>query len=158
MKAFTQAAVRSLLNYDFPGNIRELQNLIERAVILADGTDMIDLHHIFTGGEVQKGNVLTLQANGSLSRVESEVEAVRGDDSSWTRGAGAPAWPSKGRTLDHAEKSMLKDALIACGGNYSAAARMLNITRAKMIYRSQKHGLRFGQDNAAERGAESHGR
>lgn len=157
-RGFTQAAVRSLLNYDFPGNIRELQNLIERAVILADGTDMIDLHHIFTGGEVQKGNVLTLQANGSLSRVESEVGAVRGDDSSWTRGAGAPAWPSKGRTLDHAEKSMLKDALIACGGNYSAAARMLNITRAKMIYRSQKHGLRFGQENAAEGGAESHGR
>ena len=37
---FTFNATRALLNYHYPGNIRELQNLIERAVILAQGKEI----------------------------------------------------------------------------------------------------------------------
>ena len=61
VKGFTQAAVRHLVNYDYPGNIRELQNLVERAVILADAGGLIDVHHLFTGGEVHRSEALTLR-------------------------------------------------------------------------------------------------
>ena len=45
---FTERAVTRLMSYDFPGNIRELENMIERAVILAADGSPIDLAHIFS--------------------------------------------------------------------------------------------------------------
>ena len=75
-KGFTQAAVRALLGYDFPGNIRELQNLVERAVILAEDTDLIDTHHLFMGGEVQKQGFLTLDVHGAPGRLMAQGGAI----------------------------------------------------------------------------------
>lgn len=43
--------------------------------------------------------------------------------------------------LDQAERELLKDALARSGGNYSAAARLLKISRAKLAYRARKHQL-----------------
>lgn len=102
VKGFTQAAVRHLVNYDYPGNIRELQNLVERAVILADAGGLIDVHHLFTGGEVHRSEALTLRQT---------------------------------------EQTLLQKAIAASGGNLSAAARLLNTSRAKRAYRARKHGL-----------------
>lgn len=48
---FTPRAVQALLQYDFPGHIRELQNLVERGVIMALHDDPIDVHHLFRGGK-----------------------------------------------------------------------------------------------------------
>ncbi len=47
----TRRAMDALLAYAFPGNIRELQNLIERGVIFADPGGFIDLQHMFTANE-----------------------------------------------------------------------------------------------------------
>jgi len=43
--------------------------------------------------------------------------------------------------LDQAERELLKEALARSGGNYSAAARLLKISRAKLAYRARKHQL-----------------
>ncbi|WP_230370196.1 hypothetical protein [Paludibacterium denitrificans] len=42
--ALSPAALAQLMNYDFPGNIRELRNIIERASLLADG-QLIEPEH-----------------------------------------------------------------------------------------------------------------
>lgn len=133
VKGFTQAAVRHLLNYDFPGNIRELQNLVERAVILAEAGGLIDVHHLFTGGEVHRAEVLTLQPTA-----ESGVLNLTGNAAV----AAVPSPPASGAmSLEQTEQSLLQKAIAASGGNLSAAARLLNTSRAKFAYRAKKHGL-----------------
>src|SRR5690606_30589600 len=42
----TPRALQAILDYSWPGNIREFENVIERAVILADDGDTIDLRHL----------------------------------------------------------------------------------------------------------------
>lgn len=133
VKGFSQAAVRHLVNYDFPGNIRELQNLVERAVILADAGGLIDVHHLFTGGEIQRSDVLTLQP-----KADSGVLNLAGE------GAGMPAPQTQAPSalsMEQTEQSLLQKAIAASGGNLSAAARLLHTSRAKLAYRARKHGL-----------------
>lgn len=133
---FTQAAVRALLNYDYPGNIRELQNLIERAVIIAPEGMLLDVHHLFTSGEALDKNVLSIRPDGHLSGAGS---APVSSDSSANQAAadGAPGPGSWGQM----EETLIKNALAQCGGNLSAAARALGITRAQLAYRARKRGV-----------------
>ena len=61
-KTFTPSFLRELITYDFPGNIRELRNIIERAVVLADDTQLTsdDLpDEVFTRKELRDNDVLT---------------------------------------------------------------------------------------------------
>ncbi|WP_409513975.1 sigma 54-interacting transcriptional regulator [Variovorax sp. MHTC-1] len=134
---FTQAAVKALLNYDYPGNIRELQNLIERALIVAPEGGLLEVHHLFTSGETLDKNVLSVRPDGHLA------------------GAGAAdAAPPQARPASHAvpdhvgsgslgqvEETLIRRALEQCGGNLSAAARMLGVTRPQLAYRARKRGI-----------------
>ena len=70
---FTTRAVRTLLNYSFPGNIRELQNLIERGVIAADDGASIDIGHLFISGESDDQPLFSISDAGTLA---DEVEAM----------------------------------------------------------------------------------
>ncbi len=135
---FSQRAVKALFHYAFPGNIRELQNLIERAVIMVNDGELIDVHQLFRGGEELGDGVLSLG----------------GDRASPGRLAGAdepPAGPllQPGQTLDEAERHWLATALRRTGGNAAAAARQLGITRATLLYRARKHGLPVGRGGGA---------
>ena len=140
IQGFTQAAVRTLLNYDFPGNIRELQNLVERAVIMADVGGLIDVHHLFTSGETLAPDVMTLKlqdGSDTLNLTTAPHPAAKP----------APPAPAKTPTaasalsLEQTERAMLQQAISGAQGNLSAAARLLNTTRAKLAYRARKHGL-----------------
>ena len=135
---FTQAAVRSLLNYAFPGNIRELQNLVERAVIMADMEGLIDVHHLFTSGETLSTDIMTLRLKGSSATLNFAEPAGCAQ-------ALAIATPSSTaqapQSLDQTERDTLLRAISTSQGNLSAAARLLNTTRAKLAYRARKHRL-----------------
>ncbi len=128
----TRRAMDALLAYDFPGNIRELQNLIERGVIFADRGGFIDLQHIFTANEpVPPGNP-------SLTR-DGRLEVGHGNGV--VRGAGLLDFLQSSSEIRSAEIDLYRQALDAHRGNVSAAARSLGLSRAKLEYRLRKNGL-----------------
>ena len=137
VKGFAQAAVRTLLNYDFPGNIRELQNLIERAVIMADAGGMIEVHHLFTSGEILSSDVMTLRLQDGAGTLNLATPGMQ-EAAAAIAGAGTIAAAT---SLDKTERDVLHRAIATSKGNLSAAARLLNTTRAKLAYRARKHGL-----------------
>jgi len=102
-----------LSRYDWPGNVREMENLVERLVILAEN-ERIDADLIRP--------YLTI-----FSR-EDEIEELGGETES------APS-------LKSLEKSVIIDALRRSGGIQHKAARELGITPRQMGYRVKKFNL-----------------
>lgn len=128
-KPLRQVAVAArdlLMRYDFPGNMRELSNMIERGVIYAEAGGDLEISHMFTGMEQLPEFVDGLHASGRIVR-------RRPQDGS--------AEPLAGRSFDALEKDAYRAALKAANGNISAAARALGLSRAKLDYRIAKLGL-----------------
>lgn len=112
-----------LLRYDYPGNMRELSNLIERGVIYAEPGGMIDITHVFSVIETAPQVVRRVQRDGPIDRPKTIAE-VHGE-----------------RTLEDMEIEAVRTALIEADWNVSAAARKLGLTRAKLDYRMKKFHL-----------------
>ncbi|MGD7314646.1 sigma-54 interaction domain-containing protein, partial [Ralstonia pseudosolanacearum] len=74
VRGFSPRAIKALLNYSFPGNIRELQNLVERGVILAQA-ELVDLPHMFISGETLDQEVLSLAMAGEVGTLTHGREA-----------------------------------------------------------------------------------
>jgi DNA-binding NtrC family response regulator len=102
--------IERLLAHNYPGNVRELKNTIERAIIYA-GDDQIQTSHI----------------------VFAPLVGVTG--SKETTPAESP--DTETFNLEAAESRVIERALAASGGNVSAAARLLGVDRAK-VYRWQQ--------------------
>jgi DNA-binding NtrC family response regulator len=117
----TPGALRSLERYAFPGNVRELENTLERAQILA-GSDPIDVEHLtFARPEMMEGGA---PASGAEART-------------WV-----PSIPPEGLSLEVLERELIIQALSLAGGNKSRAARLLGLTRRTLYSRMERYGLR----------------
>jgi DNA-binding NtrC family response regulator len=104
--------IRSLAEYSYPGNVRELENLVERLVVLSDEKDL----------------------------TENDIpEYIREPDR--TFGGVKMELPPDGISFEALEREVIAYALRLHNGNQSQAARYLNITRSALIYRMQKFGL-----------------
>jgi two-component system, NtrC family, response regulator HydG len=123
---FAQAAVTALLNHEYPGNIRELQNIVERGVISAGDDGIIELHHIFPNNEAHRTSVFSLGTNGELNG--HPADAAEPD-------MVAKLLQQSNFTLSELENQLYQRVLIASGGNIAAAARRLGVTRAQLAYR-----------------------
>lgn len=122
-RTVSEQAIRQLERYDFPGNVRELRNLIERACILCRGDE--------------------------ITAADFPLEGVAEPES----GAAVDALPenlSLRDTLEHVEVLMLRRALEESGGNQAKAARRLAISRSDMSYKLKKYGLRGDTDVAED--------
>jgi two-component system response regulator HydG len=128
---FTRRAMDALLAYDFPGNIRELQNLVERGVIYAESGSLIDLQHMFTGFEKLPSLSLKLTGGGRIGLAQPDPPDMTAERRMIT----AP------EALKRAEAELYRSTFEAAGGNVSAAARQLGLTRAKLEYRLKKIGV-----------------
>ncbi|WP_297108509.1 sigma-54-dependent Fis family transcriptional regulator [uncultured Devosia sp.] len=126
---FTRRATEALLKYDYPGNIRELQNLIERGTVYADNDGHIDVVHLFSGSELLPPFSVRLSQDGRIDQLPFT------DDST----GGARAKPESFADM---ERAIYREALERNGGNVSRAARELKLTRASLDYRLGKLGLR----------------
>lgn len=143
---FTRRAVEALLNYDFPGNIRELQNLIERGVIYAEDGRAIDAGHMFRRGELLRTDVFSLGSKGGLQQWSDKEVALDGTQSRKTSATTSAMDHhslivralENGGGLKQLENNACDAALAKTRGNVSAAARILGITRAQLDYRLGK--------------------
>ena len=138
---FSARAVRALLHYDWPGNIRELLNFIERGVISAEEGGAIDVHHMFRGEARAALPMLAVSARGGL--------VGTGEGDGLGEGGGAPgvgnllahlrdALAAPSLDLPRLEARLLQEAVQACDGNLSAAARLLGLSRAQLAYRLER--------------------
>ncbi len=148
---FTGRAIDAMLSYQWPGNIRELENIIERGVILAPEGGAIDLSHLFTSGEKVETRLFGLGGDGSLATAEqleahasgaqeSEINRITKKLSSLLLGTGEEHDPT---SLDEIETVLLKSAVQRAEGNLSAAARVLGITRPQLVYRLKSRGVQL---------------
>lgn len=141
---FTTRAVKALLNYDFPGNIRELQNMVERGVIGAEDKGVIDLPHLLR--REQLGEAYSLDAGGVLAHsagddaVLPEAEAVQA--AGLLQRLAEPG--REGVSLQDIEQRLMQEAVERAAGNLSAAARLLGLTRAQLAYRLKASGSKAG--------------
>ncbi len=80
VKKLAPAARERLLHYDYPGNIRELENLIERAVVISRG-EQIEASDLPLGGALSQPSMdqLSLPIEGGLSTLESMRERLERD-------------------------------------------------------------------------------
>lgn len=138
---FTTRAVRALLNYSFPGNIRELQNLIERGVIAADDGALIDIGHLFISGESAEQQLLSISDTGGLASEIAEVAKEEEPDVFRALARIVGQKDTDHLSLDGVERTLMSLAVQQSGGNLSAAARLLGLTRPQLAYRLRKMGI-----------------
>ena len=118
----SSAALNRLMNYSFPGNIRELRNLIERACILSRSTQI--------GTE-------------SFPMMKSEAEPGSldgGTASKWTDCL--PESVQLREFLAEAEKILIERALRETQGAQAEAARRLGLSRSDLSYKLSKYGIK----------------
>jgi DNA-binding NtrC family response regulator len=126
LRGFTDLAKRALLSYAWPGNIRELQNMIERGVILAPSGARIEASHLFPCSTQE------LRAQGL-----DMVGRIGGGP--WEAGRALCEAVLNGTlTLDQVEAMLLETAVDKARGNLSSAARLLGLTRPQLAYRLKR--------------------
>ena len=146
IQGFTSRLINTLLTHAFPGNIRELQNLIERGVISCDEGQPMDLQHITLNGEqFDEDAPLGLDAEGRLNM--TSVPASPG--ATVTGSYAPPLQPAIARlaafldgtderlqtSLGEVEGLLIDHALKRTHGNVTAAAHLIGLSRAQINYR-----------------------
>ena len=123
VRGFTQAARQKLLTYRYPGNIRELENIVERAVALEPGEviteDSLVIYGATTQSEQNIGIQLILAGQMSLDEYLGEVES-----------------------------RILHEALRRSGGHKGKAAEMVGLNFRQFRYRLTKTGEKDEEDGS----------
>ncbi len=129
-------ALRELQSYPFPGNVRELENVLERGVALAAGREL-------TAADLMLPAVEAPPEPDAIEPVPAFAEDVEPSAE-----AAAIALPVDGvppdltAYLDAVESAALRAALRKTGGNRTAAAQLLGLTFRQLRYRMQRLGLK----------------
>ena len=115
--------MRALRAHDWPGNIRELENIIERGVILAHHHGRIELADLFPSITLAPAAEPAVPVPAAPPRTLEETVNLLLD---------------RGASLEDLEKRLLDAAVARSHGNLSSAARLLGMTRPQLAYRLKK--------------------
>ena len=110
--SFTTRAMDALCAHDWPGNIRALQNEIERAALLAAGAERIDAEHLSERITGPAGSLTSVERSGKLKEVLGQVE-----------------------------RDMIDQALKRHHGNRTRAAEELGMSRWGMVQKIKSYGI-----------------
>ena len=108
----TDDALLTLIQYEWPGNVRQLINVVQNMMLVCEG-DTLTIDHI-----------------------PIEIREGAGDD------AGRPDDSLTGRTLEQIEKLAIRNALRANNGNREATATMLDIGERTLYRKLKEYGLK----------------
>lgn len=112
LKKFSSGAVRRLTQYDWPGNIRELENEIKRLVAMTRKV---------TIGEEDLDEAIK-EGSGRSVEVSSKVRSFK-------------------QAVEDLEKRMIRDALATCRANQVQTAKLLGLSRQGLIKKMKRYGL-----------------
>jgi len=117
IEGFSEEAMKALMEYDFPGNVRELQNIVERMVVLKrDGhIDIEDLPE----------KLYSMEKEDAVLQQETSIDIDKGYDT----------------LVSEFEKTLIIKALSETQGVKSKAAQVLNINRTTLIEKMKRLGL-----------------
>ena len=118
ISGITDKASRSLLSLAYPGNVRELENLIHRAVILAGEEDEIDLNHLQINWDVDKNKAVA----PILAPSESEIRSLP-------------------EIIEDFEKEYISKILTTNQGNISKTAKELGLSRAGLYKKLKRYNI-----------------
>ncbi|MGH8330987.1 MAG: sigma 54-interacting transcriptional regulator [Pseudomonas fluorescens] len=147
----TPRALQVILDYHWPGNIREFENVIERAIILADDGDLLDIRHL-SGLDALGGQ---LERIGTVSWDTGPAIGIRMPDAPPSVGAAQQANASHDQLLALAKRALqrgpvrlseieevyIEVAMQMSEKNISRAAVLLGLSRAQLDYRLKKMSL-----------------
>jgi len=114
----TDESIRKLERYSWPGNIRELINLIERAVLLNN-----------TGTITPDDLPLEKEQRETIVHIKEEQGRIKVD------------LPPEGASLEGVERGLIEAALNRADGNTAQAARLLKVGRGTLRYKMKKYGI-----------------
>ncbi|MCP4782649.1 MAG: AAA domain-containing protein [Fuerstiella sp.] len=133
------AALAAIEKHRWPGNIRELENVVERAVVLSDG-DTITLKDL--PDELRSDAQPIVMDSGRMGTSGpsefSHFERLAGGD---TEVISVSSRPNSERTDNVSEKQQMVAALQDASGNKARAARALQMPRSTFYSKLKKHGL-----------------
>ncbi len=125
---FTDEALEMLVNHNWPGNVRQLKNVVERLVILSDQR-ILDYQSLADFWEVRPR-----APRPAVPETLAELKAIKRD---WLQNHFAQI-----------EKAFLQQALAAADGNITRAARQVGMQRSNFSVLMKKHGLASNSSHA----------
>lgn len=142
------SAAAALQRYRFPGNVRELENILERAVALASD-DVLLADNLMLPISEPDPVVDNEPIAAQLAEPADDVSALAGDDAPEATPAGVLDFrvvdgvpTSLGAYLDSLERDAIRSALGKTRYNRTAAAQLLGITFRQLRYRMQRLGIK----------------
>ena len=139
---WSDAALDHLSGYAFPGNVREIKGLVERAVLLCEGGELLVEHFSLRSTPIPDDNSVNLcelravMPPDNRLKLRERLEAMLEDSSLDLRGR-----------LEQVERSFLLDCLCKNNGNQTLAARELGLPRRTLLYRLGRLNINLGDFN-----------
>ncbi|UTW02393.1 sigma-54-dependent Fis family transcriptional regulator [Amphritea atlantica] len=122
--------MQALTQYKWPGNIRELENMIERGVILTENNQTISMASFFPSLSEPSHPLNIIGGRGQLHE-----EAPKPDT---TDQEPVESLLVENFSLEQLEQQLIEEAMSQCSNNVSKAARKLGLTRPALAYRLKK--------------------